>query len=451
MRHAAGVFVIGMLWAGCASSTTEPEGGTSSGSTSSSSGGSTSSSASSSSGGDTPLPCAVDAILQAHCQRCHNSPPRYGAPMQLMTHEHVQRPAVSDPERNVYELMSVRIHDENAPMPPGGGLTEAELATLDGWIAQGAPARTEASCDPPDGGTSSSSSSGGVGPDELPCEPQHFFRAHAAGTIAGFHVPETADNLYECFAFNSPFTDSEQAVAWAPIIDDERVVHHWILYRTHTPQTDGEVGPCNMPSDATFVTGWAPGGGNVVMPEGVSLELGGSNSWYILQLHYWNVPGYSDAMDRSGVALCTEPAPRAQVAGVVTLGSVDIDIPAGAVDHAVTGTCTARMQDPVYVLSSAPHMHLLGRSVETTITRSSGVAETLIRVDPWDSGLQASYVHAPPVRIERNDVLTTTCVYNNDTGARVTFGEETEDEMCFNFIVVYPITQIPEEYRTCIE
>jgi hypothetical protein len=40
------------------------------------------------------------------------------------------------------------------------------------------------------------------------------------------------------------------------------------------------------------------------------------------------------------------------------------------------------------------------------------------------------------------DTLTTTCVYNNTTDNTVTFGENTENEMCFNFVTAWPLNQL---------
>ena len=48
----------------------------------------------------------------------------------------------------------------------------------------------------------------------------------------------------------------DQATAWAPAIDDERVVHHWILYRKEgAPQ--GDAYPCDvsLQVSADFVAG----------------------------------------------------------------------------------------------------------------------------------------------------------------------------------------------------
>ena len=41
--------------------------------------------------------------------------------------------------------------------------------------------------------------------------------------------------------------------------------------------------------------------------------------------------------------------------------------------------------------------------------------------------------------IRDGDVLTTTCSYENDTGRTVRFGQNSDDEMCFNFVTYYPM------------
>jgi len=263
-----------------------------------------------------------------------------------------------------------------------------------------------------------------------------------------------ADNLYECFTFKSPLTEPTQAIAWAPILDDERVVHHWILYRTPTPQVDGGAGPCNMPGDAIFVSGWAPGGQNFLMPDDVGLELGGPDDYFILQMHYHNAANYTDAVDRSGVALCTAEEPRPKTAGIVTLGSIGINIPAGAEGHEVSGTCpswiTSYLQEPLFAIASFPHMHQLGRSLSTVLLRGGdeAAAETLVDVPAFNFENQAFYPQDPSMTIMPGDALRTTCTYDNPGAQNVFFGEATEDEMCFNFVMVYPVEAIGQN-RQC--
>jgi hypothetical protein len=356
----------------------------------------------------------------------------------------VHMPLPSDAARTVASGMSERMNDAQRPMPPTGLLPQSERDLVEQWLSAGAPASEGEICDDP-------------GPDdppeELPCEPSHEFRAHGpAGADAPFEVP-AVDDLYMCFTFKSPFGATTQGTAWAPIVDDERVLHHWILYRTQTAQVDGGVGPCSMPSDATFLSGWAPGGGNFVMPDDVGLELSGPDEWLILQMHYNNTAGWQDAADRSGVALCTTDTPRPQTAGIVWLGTFDIDIPAGASGHAEVGMCpstvTSLLPSPLRIISSAPHMHELGRAFKTEILRggNNGPSEILVDVPHFSFDDQRAYMHDPEVVIQPGDAMRTTCTYDNPTSAPVGFGEKTSEEMCFNFILVYPVP--PSDYRLC--
>lgn len=399
------------------------------------------------------VPCEIQELLREHCGDCHAEPPRYGAPLPLVSYDHFHMPAASDVSRSVWELASERMTDPVSPMPPPGrDITPEDRDALLAWLQAGAPASdTEQACDdapvdPEDP----------VGPDALPCTPTQVFTAHGDTADAPFHVPaQGADDLYQCFTFHSPVAAGEQAIAWAPIIDDERVVHHWILYRSDTPQEDGGSGPCNMPGDAKFVAGWAPGGGNFEMPSDVGLEIGGPDVYYILQLHYHNTANHADSFDRSGVAFCTVDEPRPILAGMITLGTVFLNIPPGAEAHEESGTCpswlTSFMPEPLTVIASFPHMHELGRAFTTEILRGgeeSTEIDMITDVPVYDFQSQTFYVNDPPVQIHPGDAIRTTCTYDNPGDQPVYFGEATADEMCLNFIMAYPIESIGEN-RDC--
>ena len=62
--------------------------------------------------------------------------------MPLLSYADLMAPSKSDLSKKVYELVGTRIHDDRAPMPqaPNARLSPAETATLDSWIAAGAPA-----------------------------------------------------------------------------------------------------------------------------------------------------------------------------------------------------------------------------------------------------------------------------------------------------------------------
>lgn len=405
------------------------------------------------------IPCDVQQILVNVCQNCHTDPPINTAPMPLVTYADTQAPAVSEPSEKVWERMMARIHDEEDPMPPpssGFSLTSDQLETLDAWFVRGAPARETQGCDGEDAGTAYPDAGPiEIGPDALPCTPSETFLAHREGSEEGYQV-QSSGNAYICFAFRSPFLANTQATAWAPVIDDERVVHHYILYGTSTPQTEGSVGPCDMPEDAKFLMGWAPGADNWVMPDDIGAELPGSDEWLILQIHYWNTVGYENVSDRSGIALCTTDTPRTYEAGIVWLGSTDIYLPPHSSNVTVTGECsssrTAILPQSLYILGTGPHMHQLGQRITTTILRGGDEdqAETLIDIEHWDFNSQAMYRLSPPAEIHPGDSLITRCVYDNPGDQAVAIGERTEDEMCFNFLMVYPINGATDESRYCL-
>jgi hypothetical protein len=410
--------------------------------------------------GPTPLPPDVQAIIDARCGSCHAPTPAGGAPMTLVTWESMHRMAVTRPDLEVYELVSMRIHDPVHPMPASGPLPAAELAALDAWIAAGAP---------PGDGSYMPRPPVEVGPEYLPCEPTAEFRAHAQGSIdQPYHLDPLAGNggnTTLCFAFASPFGETTQGTAFAPIIDDSRVVHHWIIFGTEVLPAGVSVGDTfecgatggGLGSDTQFLTGWAPGGLNSVYPADQGRELPGPTGFIILQVHYWNVAGYTDVQDRSGVALCSTDTPRPHEIGTSILGSLDILINPHENNHTVVGTCTPAITEPVTIVGSGPHMHTHGVSFRTDVIRAGSTApEMLVDIPHWDFNSQTGFPAPDGVMvINPGDMIRTTCVYDNPTDGTITFGERTEDEMCFNFVSAYPtgalVTEVGRTRRLCID
>lgn len=400
------------------------------------------------------IPCDVADVLAANCNSCHSDPVQFGATMPLETIEHFLVPAVTDPARSVAELVLARMVDAERPMPADSSLSDADRGIIEAWIADGMPGEEGAECEgvADDGGDP-------WGPDELPCEPDQTFLATNAAGDSGFAVPQV-DDLYQCFAFDSPFTDTTQGIAWAPVIDDARVVHHWLLLRGDETVENG-VYPCDaIAVDSPMIMGWAPGTPNFIMPEEAGLELPGPGEKVILQIHYNNSAGHADVSDKSGVALCTTEEPRENLASTLWLGSLQIDVPPGETQEVVSDCDTTRLDEPVHMLLSWPHMHEVGSAIKTELLREgTGEPEMLANVPNWNFENQIYYPHTPTVTINPGDILRTTCTFDNQTGQRVTFGEGTGDEMCFDFSIVYPITAFdvqnpfgpPELGRYCVD
>ncbi len=100
---------------------------------------------------DSPrFPCEVEAVIQAKCQRCHDQPPKNGAPFPLLTWEDTRGPYGT---KLVYQAMLPAIETDFMPLtqlkldPPVEPLTPEEKTLLLDWLAAGAPAEFGVACD----------------------------------------------------------------------------------------------------------------------------------------------------------------------------------------------------------------------------------------------------------------------------------------------------------------
>src|SRR5688500_49498 len=87
-------------------------------------------------------------------------------------------------------------------------------------------------------------------------------------------------------------------------------------------------------------------------------------------------------------------------------------------------------------------MHTRGRTMDTVLTRPDGGEEGLTRVPRWQFGWQLQYELPAdrwmPISVE--DQVELTCTYDNSgNDAPVGWGENTDDEMCLDYVgVVVP-------------
>jgi mono/diheme cytochrome c family protein len=380
------------------------------------------------------IPCDVAEVLSRHCATCHGKTPT--APMQLLSADDFAAHTTRDDKARVYERALLRIHDGEKPMPPRSApdkLAAAELATLDGWLKRAAPPSAE--------GCAVRSNEGEVAVpfDRSECEFDFELRVHGAGGADGFVVPEGAD-VYECFNFQIPWDTQTHGLRFEPLIDNRDVMHHWTLSTIPQKLAPGSApGGCPW-GERTQLAGWAPGSLGTVLPKDVGIRMpSGTGSTFQFEIHYNNVGKSERVVDRSGVRVCATSKLRKNEAVPVVLGGLCFGplcsgLPIGK--SQVKNTCLNLSQTgPAHVLWTSPHMHKLGRHLKTEITRKDGGVETLTDRD-YDYNDQRDY--PSDMLIHAGDALTTTCTFDNDTQAVVPYGESTQEEMCFNFLMVYP-------------
>jgi len=370
------------------------------------------------------LPCDVDALLAARCRSCHSDPPKFGAPMPLVSHADLTGGGTS---RKVHDKVLQRIADDAAPMPPppNARLTDAERKVLLDWVAAGAPAGTEACGTPPPGS---------IDP-RLTCNADLVIAPSQPWTMPADRADE-----YVCWGVDLTRPDPTHVVGFAPRIDNTKIVHHVVVYESPT-SVSSTPQPC--PSGGSLlwrmVFGWAPGSQALELPKeaGFPIATRGATHW-VVQMHYSNIQGLSGEKDSSKVALCTS-APRPNEADVIAFGTQNINLaarpPAGGVERRSCSITVPRELAGIRMFAAMPHMHKLGVEMSTVLKRGATTLD-LGTMPLFDFNNQAWL----PIdaTTQANDVITTTCGWRNTTGAPVRFGEETSDEMCYSFTMYYP-------------
>jgi mono/diheme cytochrome c family protein len=401
--------------------------------------GATRADASTSSGRASGLPCDVEKALVEHCGSCHGDKPLQPGMPTLVTFDGLHGDSITKASEKVSARVLARLDDPQSPMPPLSvapeGIPDADKKLIEAYL-EGTASRSDTVCS---GGDKANAGDAGSepAPDLSACDYKLELRAHKGNTAddsEGYQPPLVEDH-YECFNFEVPFNETVQGIRFDPIIDDERVVHHWILYQVEDTKAPGSHG-CGG-TNRTFVNGWAPGGQPSVFPADIGLMMPKKGQTFQLEVHYNNPTSLSDVKDRSGVRVCATKTLRKNTAATFWLGSVFISLPPGATTN-VKDTCTVPTpgKGPVTVMSTSPHMHERGTHMKSVVTHKDGTSEILVD-KPFSFRDQVAYEKA--MTIMPGDTISTTCTYKNDTTKTISFGEGTGDEMCFNFVTAYPI------------
>ena len=369
--------------------------------------------------------CGVRSTLQDACTSCHNEQKVAGAPMSLLTFEDLHKPAVSDKNRKVYELVKERVHDEERPMPPQKRLSEEQLAGIDAWVEAGAAEGDDVTCGEAVSQTGAVSATSTADDFEWPdnCDATYRILSHAEGSKDAPYVIGPGEEIHPQVYSDAPWGDEAvQAIAWRTVTDNARILHHWILYG----------------ANREFLVGWAPGKDGAQMKEDIGMLLVGGQ--LRLDMHYNNLGAESEERDSSGVELCVVKKEnfRKKTATVAQmLGAFQINIPPHSTGVDITGTCTLTGDEPVTLLTASPHGHRMAKHMKFSVERAGG--ETIVMHDQsFNFEEQGQFDLDEPITLNKGDKLITTCTYENDTAQTVSFGEDTGNEMCFNFALYYP-------------
>ncbi len=199
-----------------------------------------------------------------------------------------------------------------------------------------------------------------------------------------------------------------------------------------------------------------PGFGGIHMPKSVENPLGQFLSWQpgkqasvatdelvsaieksadlVLQLHLQ--PTGREESVQPEIGLYFGDKPPTKIAYKIPLGSMEIDIPAGAKAHAVTDSFTLPVE--VEIRAILPHAHYLASSVRARATLPGGTAQTILSISRWDFNWQGDYRYATPIILPKGSRVDLEIIYDNSSDnprnrnnppKRVQYGSDSTDEM----------------------
>jgi hypothetical protein len=262
---------------------------------------------------------------------------------------------------------------------------------------------------------------------------------------APFEVPADGPDLYRQFVIPTKV----DADSWVQGIEIRSAgtgaLHHVLVWLDATGEArkldEADPGPGfrKMGFKKTgALGGWAVGSGPRILPDGLAYPMKGGSD-VILSCHFHPTGKIAAEKVTLGLYLAKQ-APSRQI---VALGlpplfarGVGLDIPAGDANYTVKDSLTLPVDTDLITVGA--HAHYTGKSMEAVATLPDGTKNTVFRISAWDFNWQDQYVYKKPVRLPAGTRLDVTIVWDNSASnpnnpfsppRRITWGEETQDEM----------------------
>jgi peroxiredoxin/mono/diheme cytochrome c family protein len=199
-----------------------------------------------------------------------------------------------------------------------------------------------------------------------------------------------------------------------------------------------------------LIAGYAPGMNPLFDTDGATAVRVRAGSRLIFQLHY--TPNGTPQSDRSYVGFkFADPDQVQYEARSTSVVNFYFVIPPGAENH--QATAEASFEHDTMLTCMTPHMHTRGKSFRYEAIYPNGEPEILLDVPSYDFNWQTSYHLKEPKHIPKGTRLVCTATWDNSTNnlsnpdptKRVTWGDQTWEEMMIGFYVeVYPKGEAPE-------
>jgi hypothetical protein len=258
--------------------------------------------------------------------------------------------------------------------------------------------------------------------------------APAADEVLSFTFDAPAGSeRYECFGFDASALAGRwlTGIEWkAPLPGSGPDLHHAALYVSPQDYPDGPV-TCDAMPVAWTMHLWLPGAPPLTLPSGVALVMPAGTKRLVIQAHVLRA-SVGPAGRASAVIHSTGEAPTHEAKWLPADGSVPALRP--NMTQSTATTCIAAA--PMHIVSSSPHMHLLGVAFQGAFVKSDAARSVFLDVPSWNFDQQKTY------EVDRDvtagEGVESDCTWDNTTDAYVLPGRSTHDEMCGQALIVWP-------------
>lgn len=255
-----------------------------------------------------------------------------------------------------------------------------------------------------------------------------------AGGVRLTLVPEMAgagSEAYVCYGFDAgPLAGRAiTGITWSAPTGGI-ALHHGVLFAA-PDFPDGPV-PCDqMVPEATPLHVWAPGEQPLVFPRDVGLALPTGTRRLVIQAHLLQLS--QAPAGQVTATVCPAESVPAHLAGWF---GAEAPVPAirPHLTETSTGKCTLAAE--VHLVFSWPHMHRIGSAFHGAIEHADGTRTSIVDLDSWDFDSQR--MHAVDLVATPDDLISTTCVWQNPYDHYVLPGLHTSDEMCNQGLIGWP-------------
>jgi peroxiredoxin/mono/diheme cytochrome c family protein len=387
----------------------------------------------------------IARIFQQHCVECHRAG-RIG-PFQMTSYDEVV--GWGEMIREVVD--QGRMPPWHADAPHGTfqndlRLSDADKQSIATWVKNGCPQGD---------------------PADLP-EPKKFVDGWAIGEPdeiifmrdKPIDVPAEGVIDYYHFTVDPGWKEDKWIMAAEAKPGSPGVVHH-ILVFVQPPGSgnftrgggrggQGRGGRGGGIGGGNLIAGYAPGMNPMLSTDGTTAMHVKAGSKLIFQLHY--TPNGSAQQDRSFAGFkFVDPEKVKYVARSTSVANMFFVIPPGRNDY--QATAEGVFEHDTMLMNMTPHMHTRGKSFRYEVTYPDGNREVLLNVPAYDFNWQTTYQLQEPKLLPKGTKLLCTAVWDNsednlsnpDPKKRVTWGDQTWDEMMIGFYVeVFPKGQMPD-------